>query len=344
MNFFHTHISNESINLINKTLKSGFINQGPIVDKLENKLLDLGYNYPVTVNSCTSALHLALEIIDVKGKEVILPAQTFIATGLAVLMAGGIPRFCDIEYNYNISYNHIKNLINKNTACIVLVNWAGNPCDNRIFNLLPTIHDLAHSFGYISPATISCYSFQAIKQVTAGDGGLICLSNENDYILARKKRWFGINKDTMIRNELGERVCNIDTLGYKYNMNDLDASLIIGNINTFPERLARRKDIHNKYYNIKNKDIVIIKHEEGSSHWLCNCLVKRRNDFIKHMSTYNIPVSVVDRRIDTHDIFKQNNILPIQELVDKYGIHIPLHEALTDNEVDYIISTIEKGW
>src|SRR3989304_1774276 len=129
MDLFVTHVSEKSKQLVQEVLDSTFLNEGKIVARFEEELHNiLGLNNVLTTNSCTSSLHLALEACNVRGKKVILPAQTFIATGLAVLMAGATPVFCDIELDGNILPSSVTAKITNNTAAVICVHWMGNPC------------------------------------------------------------------------------------------------------------------------------------------------------------------------------------------------------------------------
>ena len=156
MDFFNTHISDKAISSVKDVLKSGFVSAGNIAKNFEDALeRELGLINPISVNSGTSALHLGLAVANIKpGDEVILPAQTFIATGLAVLMQGATPVFADIQYDTgNIDPESIRNKITERTKLIIAVHWGGYPCDmdeiNNIaneFNIL-VMEDAAHALG-----------------------------------------------------------------------------------------------------------------------------------------------------------------------------------------------------
>ncbi|MFM7853179.1 MAG: DegT/DnrJ/EryC1/StrS family aminotransferase, partial [Flammeovirgaceae bacterium] len=183
--YVHPHASIE----IQKVLSSTFLSEGETAAQFEQKLTtDLYLHNCAALNSGTSALHLALVLAKVgKGDEVILPAQTFIATGLVILQQGATPVFADIEYTTgNISVESIKQKITAKTKAIIPVHWGGYPCDMDEIGLLAqksqiaVIEDAAHALGATykkrSIGTISdftCFSFQAIKHLTTGDGGAL---------------------------------------------------------------------------------------------------------------------------------------------------------------------------
>lgn len=361
MELFNTYISKESKKLVQQVLESGFINEGIIVRNFERALSKYGLVNPITVNSCTSALHIALLCCNVKGKEVILPAQGFISTGLAVLMAGGIPRFVDIDENGNILVEEIAKVINHNTGAIIVVHWGGIPCDIIKINKLSqyyeisVIEDAAHAFGARACGQLignisdyTCFSLQAIKFLTSGDGGIICTKHPDKIDLIKKLKWFGINRNEIERNYLGERCNDVGVLGYKYNMNDITAAIGLGNLHSVDWRLKVRRDIAERYQNEIKWPIMspATFPPDKPSYWLYTIKVKKRNEFILAMNSAGIPTSVVDRRIDKHSIFKQTpqqqSLLVGQEWFDNHQISIPIHEQLCDDDVNHIIDTINK--
>lgn len=358
MEFYNCHVTKEAIANVNYVLNNRWINQGPFVKKLEETIFpnDYSMKYPLTTNSCTSALHIALELSNVMGKEVILPAKTFVATGIAVLMAGGIPVFADIDARYgSLLYRDVISKINENTAAVIGVSWGGSDvvCGTlrKIKKSVPgirIIEDAAHSFGSYNDLReyidFVCYSFQAIKMVTCGDGGLLVCKDENDYKNAKAMRWFGINKDKMTFSDIGERQFNIERLGYKYNMNDLNAAMLIGNLSNLDKRIARRQEIYTKYLDELSTSVRLMYHSLQSSCWLCPVLVDRRNDFIKALRSRGVPACKTDSRIDINTIFGGKSDLPETEYFDSNEANIPIHEDLTDDDVKLVIDSIEKGW
>lgn len=365
MEFFNTHISKKSIELALKTLGSTYVSAGKLADQFEQDLTEkLGITNPVSVNSSTSALHLGLTVADIKtGDEVILPAQTFIASGMTILLRGAKPVFADIQLETgNISPQSIKEKITDKTKAIMPVHWAGYPCDldeiNQIAkeNNLVVIEDAAHALGASYKGkpvgTISqftSFSFQAIKHITTGDGGALCCLNINDADRAKKMRWYGIDRNNSLPSILGEREYDINEIGYKYHMNDLAAALGIGNLDELPKILERRREIATKYFtelkNIPGLTLLDYKDDRICSFWIFQILVENRIDFIRALKEKDIPSSVVHLRIDKNTVF--GGITPElinQETFNEKQISIPIHQALSDEDVDLIINTIKKGW
>lgn len=365
MDFFQTFISRKSIELAVEVLHSTFVSEGQIVKQFEGALSQrLGLFNPVAVNSGTSALHLALAIEGVgSGDEVILPAQTFVATGLVILMQGATPVFADIQYETgNIYPTSIREKITEKTKAIMPVHWGGYPCDMDEINSIAeeyniaVIEDAAHALGATYKGKpIGCisrftaFSFQAIKHLTTGDGGTLCCLNRNDYNHAINRRWFGIDRANSKPSILGEREYDINSVGYKYHMNNLAAAVGLGNLEVFPANLKRRRAIAARYRD-ELKDVpglVLLdyKNDRESAYWLFTVLVKRRTDFIEKLKKHGIPASVVHLRIDHNSVF--GGIMPNlanQERFNEDQAAIPVHSGLSDDEVEQVIGAVKAGW
>lgn len=353
---FVPYLNPDADQYIAQVLHTGFLNQGKITKIFEKDLKEtFGIKNLYCTNSCTSALHIALDLCEVRGREVILPAQSFVATGLAVLMAGGHPVFCDINLDGNINTKEARQLINDRTAAIITVDWGGNPAD--ILELpkhIPIITDAAHSLGSSvfgvptgNITEFTTFSFQAIKNLSMGDGGAIAFTNPAYAEKIRKKTWFGMDKQSLQRNEEGDRDCDIDEIGYKYHTNDYCSALGLANLQRFEDRRIKRQtnaqyylnNIHNSEIKLPFKSTV-----KKQSWWLFTIRSNNRLRFIKHMKNHGIECSVVDRRIDQHSVFGKQTILPIQEKFDREQVSIPVHENLTNQELKYIVDTIKKTW
>lgn len=360
MNFFDTTITEEAEQNLKKCLDSGFISEGDWVDDFEQGIEDtFGYRNCVAVNSCTSALHLALIIAGVKpGDEVILPAQTFVATGLAVLYCGATPVFADIiQSTGNISVYSTLDKITERTKAIICVSWGGTPADLEKLNQLrggraiSLIQDNAHALGSIyanEPVSnfgdFSCFSFQAIKQLTCGDGGMLACRNPHDAYRARKLRWFGIDRANDKTSFDGERLYNLNEVGYKYNMNNIAAAIGLGNLHGVFERQERRKQIADEYEKACFAETVLTS-RVGSSDWLFTCLPLRRDGFIRMMRSKDIPVSVVHNGIDRNSLFGGiDRSLVNQRYWDEHHICLPCHSGLTDEDVQRVCDAVKGGW
>jgi perosamine synthetase len=362
---FNTFVHPDANKQVAKVLDSTFLSEGKLVKEFEDLLSkEMQIKNPMLVNSGTASLHLALILAGVgENDEVILPAQTFVASGLAILYQKAKPIFADIDYNTgNISVESIRKNITKKTKAIMVVHWGGYPCEmdeiQKIANEfnLPIIEDAAHAFGAVYKNQVigqisdfTCFSFQAIKHLTTGDGGALACKDEKKAKESLVRRWFGIDRENAMPSILGERQFDLTLLGYKYHMNDYSAALGIANFSGFKERLLNRINIANLYF--KNLDqidgikLFKYKNDRQSAYWLFGFHVERRDDFINSMKSRGITASVVHQRIDKYSIFggMKNNLIE-QRRFDESQIHIPIHDDVTIEKANYIINQIKKGW
>lgn len=365
MNFFQTSISQKAITNAIEVLRTGWLSEGKVVKRFEDALVnEFGIVNPVTLNSGTAALHMALVVAGVKfGDEVILPAQTFVATGIAILMQGATPVFSDIQDTTgNISPESIKKKITEKTKAIIPVHWGGYPCDMEEINFIAreknliVIEDAAHALGALyenrptgSTSRFTAFSFQAIKLLTTGDGGALACLEEKDASRAKVLRWFGIDRVNSKPSVLGEREYDICEYGYKYHLNDLAAAVGLGNLETLPRQLVRRREIACRYQDAFKKIIGLkllsYRDDRMSAYWLFTMLVENREDFILSMKRNGVPTSVVHLRIDNNSIF--GGITPGltgQERFDRMQVSLPIHAELSDEDVDLVIKSVKTGW
>lgn len=363
--FFHTHVAPQAMAYAAEVLQSGWLSEGAKVRAFEHALAaQLGLRNPVAVNSGTSALHLALALAGVgPGDEVILPAQTFVSTGMVILMQGAVPIFADIDpLTGNLAPHALPSKITPRTKAIMPVHWGGYPCDMDAINALAAqygiaiIEDAAHALGATFQGTpigavsrFSAFSFQAVKHLTTGDGGALCCLNETDAQGAFAHRWFGIDRAKSRPSPLGERLYDLHAVGYKYHMNDLAAAVGLGNLEDFSQRLARRQQrgafYREQLAGVPGLQLLQCADDRTHAYWLFTVLVDRRDAFIRHLADHGIPSSVVHLRIDRNAVFGgARDDLPGQALFNERQVSLPLHEGLTDDDVQRILSTVRSGW
>lgn len=365
MNFFHTYVSPSAHEAVSDVLNSTLLSEGKLVAKFESEIqISLGIKNLVALNSGTSALHLALVLAGIgEGDEVILPAQTFIASGLAIKYVGATPVFADIQYQTgNIDPNSIREKITEKTKAIMVVHWAGYPCDMTEIGAIaaeygiPVIEDAAHALGAVykevpvgAISELTCFSFQAIKHLTTGDGGGLAIANEAMESVAKKLRWFGIDRASSPMSELGERIYDADQVGFKYHMNDYAAALGLSNLTGFKARLAKVRNLASQYRQELNGvtgiELFANLPDRQSACWLFGMHVDRRNDFVRKMKSVSIPVSVVHQRIDRNNVFGElRTDLQMQEKFDVTQIHLPIHVGVNKEYIEMVIHEIKKGW
>lgn len=365
ISFFTTHVSPQAAELVKQTLASTFLSEGARVREFEQALeRHLGIARAVALNSGTSALHLGLACGGIgPGDEVILPAQTFIASGLSILHQGARPVFADIHYETgNLDPESVRRRLTPRTRAILPVHWGGLPCDMDEIGEIARAHklwvieDAAHALGALykgrpigAISRFTVFSFQAIKHLTTGDGGLLACADPADYEAARRRRWFGIDRAASAPSPLGERDYDVAEVGYKYHLNDYAAALGLANLPDLDAILVRRRAIAARYRRelagVAGLRLLDSPADRKSACWLFTVHVERRLDFIRALKDKGIPASVVHLGIHKNTVFGQKDAdLPVQRRFDETQISIPAHQNLTDDEIGHIVATIRGGW
>ena len=232
---------------IRNVFESGFINEGEQVIQFADRLKDLlGSEQLITVNSCTSALTMALRLAGVgPGDEVITSPMTCIASNTPIINAGADIVWADIDADSaSISADDIKAKITPRTKAVICVDWAGTPVElDTLWQVckdvgVPLIQDAAHAFGaqykdesIALRADYTCYSFQAIKHISCGDGGALVVHDPERFSLAKKLKWFGYDREAS-KDEKGnwkgqrwDADIEVGEVGYKFNMNNISAAI-----------------------------------------------------------------------------------------------------------------------
>lgn len=365
ISLFRPYVTEQARDRVNQVLASGWIGQGPIVAEFERRFEEvIGVPGAVAVNSGTSALHLALTCLGVgSGDEVITTAQTFVATSLVILQNGAQPVFADVQYGTgNIDPADIEHRITDRTRAILVVHWGGYPCDlDEIQEIaarhgLAVIEDAAHAIGATYhdrsigvSSRFTCFSFQAIKHLTTGDGGMIVAPAPDDYEMARRRRWFGLDRDRRQPSELGEPVWDIAEIGFKYHMNDIAAAMGVAHLEAFPAMLAQRRRFASMYRSglagVPGVSLFDECSGRENAYWLFDLHVERRLDFIRMLKGKNIDSSVLHQRIDTNSVFGGlRRDLPTLERFDDTHVCLPMHNGLADDDVEYVIRCVREGW
>lgn len=317
---FSVNISDDVDDEIIKTLHSGYLSQGPRVEEFERLLEDYFYTSGVlTFNSCTSAITLALRLLDLKpGDEIITTPMTCSATNVPILSFGATPVFADIDSESGLIMPiFVADLLNEHTRAIMAVDWGGAPVNvqqlnkiaeygqKRYGHRIAVIVDAAHAFATKHNAIpdFTCYSLQAIKHMTTADGGILICKYLKDYSRAKRLRWFGIDRE---KGGLDSRI-NEDILewGYKFHMNDLNATIGIQAMKIIDKVFNRHCVIAKRYDKRISSFYGKPKPNEGS-YWLYTLRLPSeylRDEFKKYMTDKGIMVSQIHRRNDDYTVF-----------------------------------------
>lgn len=346
---------------ITRTFRSGQLAQGPRVDEFE-KLLEVWFNRRVvTVNSGTSALTLALRLALVAGHKVVTTPMTCSATNLAVLAAGATPVWADIDPRTGlIAPASVDEVIRSNddVKAIMAVDWGGQPCDYD--NLLaigermkiPVIEDAAHAFGagykgrpIGDVADFTCFSFQAIKHLTCGDGGALTVPSFLNK-KARNLRWFGIDRDAPTTEFRGE--VDITEWGYKFHMNDIAATIGLTNLPYMADLLSNHRYRARYYDGLLDERFTRTAptYDHLGSYWLYTVLLPSREErdaFKVYMNSNKVQASQVHWRNDTLSVFKPYKLeqLPGVEEFSSRMVCLPIH---WDADQERVVEVANDFW
>ena len=352
---FKVRMSAEAPSLVGKVLESGYVGQGPKVEEFENLLWEeLNTTIrPITVNSCTSAIDLALHLCGVgPGDEVISTPQTCFASQVGMLQRRAKIRWADIDPLTGLmTPESVSKLITDKTKAIVAVNWAGKLCDYKALKSfgVPVIEDAAHTWDsfFETPeerGDYICYSFQAIKFLTCSDGGLL-ITPEDKQEDARLLRWYGLDRT---KNESFRCTQNIKEAGFKYHMNDVCAAIGICNIPEARDSVLKHRE-NAKFYSesLKNcSSIIVPEYDNTSSYWLYSLLVEKgtKEEFMEYLKEYGISSSPVHHRNDRYDCtieFAEGDLEGVDEFYTKQ-VSIPVGWWLKEEEIEYIVKVIKN--
>ena len=350
INLFYPNIYKEEwLTELANTFITRWIGQGPKVDEFEKQFGEkFGYEYCLAVNSGSASLELAYHLLGIKeGDEIITTVFTCIATNIPLVRCGAKIVFADINDNLLIDYEDVKRKITNKTKVIVAVTVGGLPVDERIFDLgIPVVVDAAQSVGISEKrGDYVCYSFQAIKHFTTGDGGMLVLRNEEEYQRAKKLRWFGIDRDAKKRVNFQclnnrEITMEIEEPGYKFHMNDIAASMGLVGLKHTDEILEYRKLLCDTY--IENL-LPNIRRICGGSYWLMAIVTRERDAIIEYLRDNGVECDMVQLRNDIFKVFggtRQN--LPNMNRLESQYLYLPLHTKLTVNDVKYICNKLNS--
>ncbi len=346
------------------TLDSRWIGQGPKVELFERMFSEKFTTNKtcISVGSGTDALHLAYLLAGVeKDSEVLVPVFTCTATNIPFLYIGAKVKFVDVaENSLNMDLDDLERKINSKTAAIVIVNYGGLPVDlDRLNEIaarfkIPVIQDSAHALGatykgkQIADLTdFSIYSFQAIKHITTGDGGMLVINNPELAEKAKRLRWFGIDRTSKL---LGVWENDIQDVGYKYQMNDVSAAMGIAGIKAIDGFLKHRRSLLNTYIQkLESNASVRIIDAEGSkvehAAWLFTIRVEDRTKLQSVLLAQGIESSQVHYRNDRYSIFDgRNSDLPNMDSIEDEYLVLPLHTKMTESDVIRVCEVINGGW
>ena len=370
-------ISDDEINEVADTLRSGWITSGPKVKAFESDFQKfIGHDIEaIAVNSATAGLHLALESLGVtKGDEVIVPSLTFTATAEVVRYLGADVKFVDVNpLTLNIDIEAIRGAITSKTKVIMPVHYAGLSCDmDGILSLakefgLKVVEDAAHALpttykgdmiGSLE-SDVTVFSFYANKTMTTGEGGMIVTRHPDLVKRIKIMRMHGIDRDAFDRFQSidADWYYEVVAPGFKYNMTDISAAMGIHQLKKLPRFLDRRQYLAKRYFDaLVNLPLILPADDVGGGSHSWHLFVIRlddnapigRDELIQLLSEKGVGTSVhyvpLHRQPYWRDSYQlTNDMFPVANEAYLSMVSIPLYTAMTDEQQDQVILALHEA-
>lgn len=345
---------------LGQVIDSGYINVGQQVAAFERAIAAfVGAPEALCVNSCTSALVLALRCVlgDTPGQRVVTTPMTFVATTTAICQAGAVPVWADVESRRSCQIDPdsaFRAGIDTGVAALMAVAWAGWLPDLARLRMValdlgvPLILDAAQAFGarYQGKplhewADYVCYSFSPTKHITCGDGGALICSDQRRMMQARRLSWFGMRRQVEGR----ERVASdqdIPGWGYKFNMNEIAASIGLAGLVTVGDAFRRADEVATLYRQEIGQRRDDMEREALARPWFYTLFVDEVDRFITHMRDRGIETTQPHRRND-HYSFAHKQVRgfrPNTDFVQQHYVALPCGWWLSDEDAARVVAAV----
>jgi len=377
-------IDQSDIDAVTEVLKSDFLTSGPAVEQFEDAICEyLGTSYCVAVSSGTAALHIAALAMIKEGDKVLVSPMTFAATANAVLYAGGIPVFADIESEGNIDFDRCVDMLRADNDIkhIFVTHMTGRPVDQDKLKQLKEVFDInvledcAHSLGgeVLGHMAGGCYtsdcsilSFHPVKHITTGEGGAVTTNSAKLYEKLKMLRTHGIVKDSVsfknnklaydTNGNLNPWYYEMHDLGFNYRITDIQCALGISQLKKLDGFVARRRDIAKAYddaFNRKGVFTPLYDYDKNSAYHL----------YVVQTNFASLPVTKAElfMRMNELGVGLQLHYIPVPMLPyyaeRGYGIgdipeavkyyercfSIPIYPAMSDADVSSVVDNLYKS-
>ena len=347
-------IGNEELEAVKQVLDSAYLTEGPVTEEFERTVAQyVGAKHAVAVTSCTTALHTVLEVIDVKGKEVIVPDYTYPATAEAVILAGGIPVLVDVDFeSMNMTSEILEEAYNDKMNVFIPVSWAGVPLESGIYQMakklgLLTLEDAACSLGSMIDNTFvgkladfTCFSFHPRKVITTGEGGMITTDNEEVAAKCHSFKHFGM-KDGKFA-----------TIGTNYKLSNILSAIGLQQMKKIEKIIKGRLERAKIYDEIISKMDGIrpaySKKGTRQTYQSYTCYIEKEN--LRDKIRQKLAENNIESQIGTYALhlepaynkMKRVGNLKNSELLYKNTLTLPLHNQLTVKDQENVCTILKE--
>ena len=367
--FYNHDLGEPELNEVRRVLAGPILTTGETVSEFEKKFaFYTSRNYTLGVTSCTGALHMSLIALGIgPGDEVITTPMTFIASATAILEAGARPVFVDVEPDTgNLNAAAIPAAVTHRTKAILPVHLYGQMCDMRTLRTiadrhkLKLIEDCAHCLegerDGIRPGQLSdtaCYSFYATKSITSGEGGAVATDHKTLHEKLRLLRLHGMNKTAADRHREGYQHWDMPVLGWKYNMDNIQAALLLPQLERIQDNLKKRQRLAAHYQDrlentegvrtfstrpnvLHARHLFAVRVENGLRDRVIEGL---KQDGIEVMVNYNA-VHLLTYFAE-HYGYRRGQF-PIAEKIGDETLSLPLYANMPLEHVDWVVQSIQR--
>jgi len=368
---FYPHLSEAAKDAARKQMDTRWIGQGPLVDEfeLEFEKQISGNHKAIAVNSGTSALHLAYILAGIKdGDEVIGPVFSCSASYAGLLFQRAKVVFADINKdNLNLNPAHVEELLKargEKVKAIVAVHYGGYLVDmDKIHAIakkwnIPVIEDAAQAIGATYKgknvgeiSQYTAYSFQAIKSLTTGDGGMLTIEDPILEEKAKRIRWFGIDRKAKFEERWKKDIFEV---GYKYQMTDIEAAMGLAGLKDLTNVISHSKKLFKAYVKgltkipgirVMNKEVLTKTGGTNPTYWLCTVEVDNKDALKAKLAEHNIESNETHFRCDRYSIYGGRVYdCPNMDYLENRYLLLPMHHYVTTEDVGRICKIIKSGW
>jgi len=367
--FFQHDLGQPELESVREVLAGPILTTGAVVERVERRLAEyLGCKHVLAVTSCTGAMHLSLLALGVgPGDEVITTPMTFIATATAIIEAGATPVFVDVEEKTgNLDAGKVEAALTERTRAILPVHLYGQPCDmralrtiadrHRLFLIEHAAHCLEGQRAGVRPGMLSdtaCLSFYATKNLTCGEGGAIAC---NDTALGERPRLLrlpGMTKTAYDRSREGYLHWDMVTLGWKYNMDNIHAALLLPQIDRLDGNWQKREELARRYLQALAEvpGLTWPQTFPGVKHahhifpvWLVN---GRRDAVVAGLQEHGVPTVVNYRAIHLLTYFRERfgfkpGAFPVAERIGDATLSLPFYPNIPAEHVEAVVDCLKR--
>jgi len=367
INIYQPSLGKEELKAIEKVFESNWLGKGNLTEKFTENMaskLNIERDNIETISCCTEGLFQSMKIFGIgKDDEVIIPSIHFIGAINAIKSCGAKPVFCDVDKRtLNTDSGYIQKKITPNTKAVMILHYGGLPCDmDGIVSLCKTnnlklIEDNANSplSTYKGKHTgtigdIGVWSFDSMKQIVMGDGGLIYCKQQNQIKDIQQESYLGLMSSSGFSSTVDKKwwEFDVDRPGRRTIINDIQAAMGLEQLKKIDNFIKIRKDIHERYSqelsDLDWLDVPVeIPEDRTSSYYMYHIQTEYRDDLAKYLKDNGIYTTFRYYPCHWVEFYNEDETLKNSEYIANNTLCIPLHQSLTDDDVNHIIEKIRK--